>query len=45
MTLILPGVGIADCRTFPGVADMVEGYMGIRAELAACHDRGGDSDQ
>lgn len=25
--LVLPGVGIADCRAFPGVADIGEGYM------------------
>jgi hypothetical protein len=25
--LVLPGVGIAYCRAFPGVADIGEGYM------------------
>jgi len=25
--LTLPGVGIADCRAFPGVVDMIEGYI------------------
>lgn len=25
--LVLPGVGIADCRAFPGVVNIGEGYM------------------
>jgi hypothetical protein len=25
--VVLPGVGIADCRAFPGVIDIGEGYM------------------
>lgn len=25
--LVLPGVGNADCRAFPGVADIGKGYM------------------
>ena len=25
--LTLPGVGIVDCRAFPGVVDMVKEYM------------------
>lgn len=30
--LTLPGGGIADCRDFPGVVDMIEGYMSSKVD-------------